>query len=774
MADSFTPRFKDLVRCYTTTVGTGDFTLGPALNGFSTFGETLQPGDSFYYSCVGIDKPAEREIGRGTLVNPTTVQRMPIGGVKTNFTKGNKAVALVAASEWFGQIDQSVAALEDQVSVLSAGGGGGQRQSVQIAEDLATLAALRSDDPAATLTEIGRDGAFRWDGSDQSALVAADPQRGIIVAPDADPSGASGAWVRQIADGIKPEWFGAKGDSANGVGTDDSAAFVAAIAAAAAVAKTGTLNPNYKGSGKISLEAKGYYLGTTTLDLVNNVIIEGVGPGPGNANSTVLRWAANTTGIRVLSPDSAIAASGTADPPHTSGLGSIIRNVMLYGGYAGTEGEYHGIHLRASAVIEDVRVFNFQGSGIHIVADVASPDTRGNANFWQVNRVNVDSCRDGIHVAGGDTNGGTAIGVIATSNRRWGIFDGAFLGNSWLGPLSEANGTESAPIPTLCTMNGRLYACRYGQEAGASVNAPSGTTENNTWWAYSGDGGAPNAAAWASGTVYRAGGAGCVPNPNSRSLVLGAYQEGAQGVWQTASNVLMVGGLSGSVGPRIQAAGDQVVVYGYQGLKANKLQVTGEVTLAGGTTSETITATGGKRFSIANGSYVGAFYKDNSGRSIVDSYNLSSAQYEPVVVVAQAFDVDLAGNGVVLRADQQGLRLWKGQLGYGQGVGNGGAAVQGTDKSTGVTLNKPSGQITMHNAALAPGSSVSFTLTNSTISPEDVVIVNLASGASADSYTAEVTQVATGSCRLQIRNVSASSLSEALVLNFALVKGASG
>ena len=64
MADPFQPRFVDLVRNFTSTQGTGNFVLGPAVNGYTSFGSALQPGDSFYYSAIGVDKPNEREVGR--------------------------------------------------------------------------------------------------------------------------------------------------------------------------------------------------------------------------------------------------------------------------------------------------------------------------------------------------------------------------------------------------------------------------------------------------------------------------------------------------------------------------------------------------------------------------------------------------------------------------------------------------------------------------------------------------------------------------------------
>ena len=104
----------------------------------------------------------------------------------------------------------------------------------------------------------------------------------------------------------------------------------------------------------------------------------------------------------------------------------------------------------------------------------------------------------------------------------------------------------------------------------------------------------------------------------------------------------------------------------------------------------------------------------------------------------------------------------------------GGVVTQATSKSTGVQLDRRCGQITLNGAALAAAAEVSFTLTNSHIAASDVVVVNIGSGASADSYTVDVTAVADGSCRIQVGNVSAGSLSEALVLNFGVIKATVG
>lgn len=106
------------------------------------------------------------------------------------------------------------------------------------------------------------------------------------------------------------------------------------------------------------------------------------------------------------------------------------------------------------------------------------------------------------------------------------------------------------------------------------------------------------------------------------------------------------------------------------------------------------------------------------------------------------------------------------------GPTSGGTVTQATDKSTGVTLNKPSGQITTSDASLAGAAEVSFTVTNSEVAATDVVIVNVASGASTGTYIASVSAVAAGSFDITLSNVGATA-GEALVLNYVALKGAS-
>jgi hypothetical protein len=110
-----------------------------------------------------------------------------------------------------------------------------------------------------------------------------------------------------------------------------------------------------------------------------------------------------------------------------------------------------------------------------------------------------------------------------------------------------------------------------------------------------------------------------------------------------------------------------------------------------------------------------------------------------------------------------------GKVGYAAGAG--GTVTQATSKSTGVTLSKQSGQITMDVAALAASTTVSFVLTNTIIEANDVLILNHVSAGTAGAYTLNA-QVSAGSASINVRNVSLGSLSEAIVIQFVVINAA--
>ena len=121
-------------------------------------------------------------------------------------------------------------------------------------------------------------------------------------------------------------------------------------------------------------------------------------------------------------------------------------------------------------------------------------------------------------------------------------------------------------------------------------------------------------------------------------------------------------------------------------------------------------------------------------------------------------DQNIVGSDKVLSGDE---------LGYAPSAQ--GAVTQLTSKSTGVTLNTSAGRITMNNASLGATTNVTFTLTNSKISVNDVVVLSVSEGATAGSYNCWVSGKAAGSATITLRNISATPLSEAVVINFAII-----
>jgi hypothetical protein len=110
---------------------------------------------------------------------------------------------------------------------------------------------------------------------------------------------------------------------------------------------------------------------------------------------------------------------------------------------------------------------------------------------------------------------------------------------------------------------------------------------------------------------------------------------------------------------------------------------------------------------------------------------------------------------------------------FGYAAAAQGAVTQLTDKSTAVTLNKSAGRITMNNAALAGNTAVSFTMNNSSVSASDTIVVCISGGATAGAYTTYISSLATGTALVTLRNLTGGSLSEAVILNYSIIHGAS-
>ena len=124
-----------------------------------------------------------------------------------------------------------------------------------------------------------------------------------------------------------------------------------------------------------------------------------------------------------------------------------------------------------------------------------------------------------------------------------------------------------------------------------------------------------------------------------------------------------------------------------------------------------------------------------------------------------------AATGTSLTAT--GAIVSTGTAGVGYATGAGGTVTQGTSRTTGVTLNKRCGAITMFSAA-GSATAATFTVTNSTVGANDVIIVNQASGTNL--YDLLVTAVAAGSFNITFLTTGGTA-TDAPVINFAVIDG---
>lgn len=167
-----------------------------------------------------------------------------------------------------------------------------------------------------------------------------------------------------------------------------------------------------------------------------------------------------------------------------------------------------------------------------------------------------------------------------------------------------------------------------------------------------------------------------------------------------------------------------------------------------------------------NGFYNGTnwIYKQTNSASKYESDGLHRWYVAPSgtagnpITFTQAMTLDASGN----------LTVNAGSMGYGTGAG--GTVTQVTSKTTAVTLNKPSGTVTMHNASLAAGASVLFGLNNTFFATTDTVV--LTATAWSIFYRIETANSGTGQIGIRVTNTESVSRSDPLVFSFTIIKGA--
>lgn len=195
----------------------------------------------------------------------------------------------------------------------------------------------------------------------------------------------------------------------------------------------------------------------------------------------------------------------------------------------------------------------------------------------------------------------------------------------------------------------------------------------------------------------------------------------------------------------ISVSGTSATVVG--SLSANSLASTTTVTGA------SVTATGN----------VGGATLSATGAATAASVTASGNVQGATITSTGALSAgSVASTGAVLSSSVGG--------GIGYSTGAGGSVTQLTDKSTGVTINRPCGTIVTHDASLSAGAIISFTVTNSVVGANDVIYLQRKSGGTALSYSVLSDSIAAGSFVVALKNESVGALAEAISLNFVVIK----
>lgn len=245
-------------------------------------------------------------------------------------------------------------------------------------------------------------------------------------------------------------------------------------------------------------------------------------------------------------------------------------------------------------------------------------------------------------------------------------------------------------------------------------------------------------------TVYAAGVQNWMATPSSENLRAAMTDETGTGSLVFATSPTLV---SPALGTPTALVGTNITGTA-AGLTAGN--VTTNANLAGAITS------------IGNATSLGSFTSAQLIAAVTDETGTGALVFanSPTLItpnIGAATGTSLTATGTIVST---------GTAGVGYGTGAGGTITQGTSRTTGVTLNKTSGAITLFSAA-GSATAATFTVTNSTVAATDVIILNQKSGT--DLYDLKVTAVSAGSFNITF-NTTGGTTTEQPVFNFAVIK----
>lgn len=388
-------------------------------------------------------------------------------------------------------------------------------------------------------------------------------------------------------------------------------------------------------------------------------------------------------------------------------------------------------------------------------------------------------------VPNGATPTTTAFGWLAAKNNAWGtgrgtlqFFDGT--GNTYAVNVLASSTPSNGYVPTWQTGGTIIWASASGGGTGANPTASVGLTAvNGSATTFLRSDGAPALSqaivpTWTgihtfTPQVVLTGGA---------SLPGGATVTGASGAMALAA-----AGTNQNI--ELTASGTGIIRMNYgsnSGCAINQTS-TGSPNLAiqiAGTTYGLIlldngagtfpdkelvirTTTGGITFTTDNGSSAAGRFVPTTGQFTLPKNITSTSTTTGTVVVTGGVGISgdtFTGGKIVSVSPTSGL---------GYATGAGGAVTQLTSRTTGVTLSKISGTITGNNTSLAAQTSASFTVTNTTVAANDVIVLSIQSGNPTTQF--QVTTVSAGSFAITAWNSNIATADTTIpVINFAVIK----
>ena len=127
-----------------------------------------------------------------------------------------------------------------------------------------------------------------------------------------------------------------------------------------------------------------------------------------------------------------------------------------------------------------------------------------------------------------------------------------------------------------------------------------------------------------------------------------------------------------------------------------------------------------------------------------------------------------------VRVTAGGITSNNSTAGVGYAAGAGSTGTQATNRNTAVAMTAPcvSGSITLFSTTTLANTFNNFAVSNVVCTTSDIVILNMRSGGSLNSYTFDIVSVGSNTFTIQVYNAVAVVSGEAPVLGFAIIKGA--